>query len=330
MNIVVDLNRCQGYAQCAFVAPRVFTMHGEEALLYTPAVPDDQQSNVCFVPKPRVRCRRFSSARRRAPVHAEPRDGRIVIVGASLAGLRAAETLREEGFTGSLTLIGEEPHTPYDRPPLSKQVLLGTVPADKTGLPQRREVDAQWRLGVRATGLDPVGKQVLLADGEEVPFDRLLIATGTRARPWPDPAEAALDGVFTLRTVEDAGRLAERLACRAATGPGRRCRVHRLGDRLRLPGARSRGDGRRAGPGAAGRGARRHAGCARGEVAARPRRRSALRGDGHRAGGRRPAHRRPVLRRYEGRRRCRRGGPRRGPQHRVAGGVGDSPRAREG
>ncbi|MFI6768537.1 NAD(P)/FAD-dependent oxidoreductase [Streptomyces sp. NPDC050355] len=142
----------------------------------------------------------------------ELRDGRIVVVGASLTGLRAAETLRSEGFGGSLTLIGEEPQPPYDRPPLSKQVLLGRVPADRTGLPRRREIDAEWRLGVRATGVDPYGKRVLLADGAEVPFDRLLIATGTRARPWPDPAEAALDGVFTLRTSDEAGRLAERLA----------------------------------------------------------------------------------------------------------------------
>ncbi|MGA4877271.1 NAD(P)/FAD-dependent oxidoreductase [Streptomyces lydicamycinicus] len=141
----------------------------------------------------------------------EPRDGRIVIVGASLTGLRAAERLRAEGFTGSLTLVGEEPQPPYDRPPLSKQVLLGKVPAGHTGLPQRRALDARWKLGVRATGLDPVEKRVLLADGAEVPFDRLLIATGTRARPWPHPAEAALDGVFTLRTSDDARRLAERL-----------------------------------------------------------------------------------------------------------------------
>ncbi|GAA2592719.1 NAD(P)/FAD-dependent oxidoreductase [Streptomyces tubercidicus] len=141
----------------------------------------------------------------------EPCDGRIVIVGASLAGLRAAEQLRKEGFSGSLTLIGDEPQPPYDRPPLSKQVLLGMVSAGQTGLPQRGDLDAQWRLGVRAVGVDPIEKRVLLADGAEVPFDRLLIATGTRARPWPNPAEAALDGVFTLRTSDEARRLAERL-----------------------------------------------------------------------------------------------------------------------
>ncbi|MEU2587821.1 FAD-dependent oxidoreductase [Streptomyces avermitilis] len=140
------------------------------------------------------------------------KDGRIVIVGASLAGLRAAEALREEGFTGSLTVVGDEPHPPYDRPPLSKQVLLGQATADTTGLPMRQDPNADWRLGVRATGVDLLAKQVLLEDGESLPYDRLLITTGTRARPWPNPEEAALDGVFTLRTREDAGGLAQRLA----------------------------------------------------------------------------------------------------------------------
>ncbi|PSJ25245.1 FAD-dependent oxidoreductase [Streptosporangium nondiastaticum] len=145
------------------------------------------------------------------------RDGRIVIVGASLAGLRAAETLRDEGFEGELTLVGDEPRLPYDRPPLSKQVLLGKAGAEDCGLPGRRALDARWRLGVRATGLDPDAKSVVLADGERLPFDRLLIATGTRARPWPVPDEAALEGVFTVRTSEDAGRLAAALDA----GPGR-------------------------------------------------------------------------------------------------------------
>ena len=141
-------------------------------------------------------------------------NGRIVIVGASLAGLRAAETLREEGFTGSLTIIGDEPHEPYDRPALSKQVLSGWVRADHTELPRLREVDAQWRLGVAATGLDRATRQVRLADGEQVPYDRLLITTGTRARQWPNPTEAALEGVYTLRSRDDAARLQQALAAR--------------------------------------------------------------------------------------------------------------------
>ena len=141
-------------------------------------------------------------------------NGRIVIVGASLAGLRAAEALREEGFSGPLTIIGDEPFEPYDRPPLSKQVLKGWVPADHTQLPRLREVDAQWRLGVAATGLDRSTKQVRLAGGEQVPYDRLLIATGTRARQWPNPTEAALEGVYTLRSRDDAARLQQALAAR--------------------------------------------------------------------------------------------------------------------
>ncbi|WP_406859010.1 FAD-dependent oxidoreductase [Streptomyces sp. HUAS MG47] len=140
------------------------------------------------------------------------REGRIVVVGASLAGLRAAETLRAEGFEGSLTMIGDEPWEPYDRPPLSKQVLLGRAGADRTALPRVRAVDANWRLGVPATGLDMAARRVRLADGDEVPYDRLLIATGVRARPWPREDEAELDGVFVLRTREHGAALARRLA----------------------------------------------------------------------------------------------------------------------
>lgn len=141
-------------------------------------------------------------------------NGRIVIVGASLAGLRAAEALRDEGFRGDLTIIGEEPDEPYDRPPLSKQVLKGWVAADHTKLPRMRAVDAQWRLGVAASKLDRVNQLVRLADGSEVSGDRLLIATGVRARRWPNPDEAALRGVHTLRTSADAARLQAELAAR--------------------------------------------------------------------------------------------------------------------
>jgi NADPH-dependent 2,4-dienoyl-CoA reductase/sulfur reductase-like enzyme len=140
--------------------------------------------------------------------------GRIVIVGASLAGLRGAEGLRKAGFSGPLTIIGDEPHEPYDRPPLSKQVLKGWVPADHTKLPRLCAVDADWRLGVAATRLDRANRVVHLANGDEVPYDRLLIATGVRSRQWPHPAEAALDGVCTLRTSDDAARIQKHLAAK--------------------------------------------------------------------------------------------------------------------
>ncbi|MEU9033880.1 FAD-dependent oxidoreductase [Streptomyces sp. NPDC048352] len=140
------------------------------------------------------------------------REGRIVVVGASLAGLRAAETMREKGFAGSLTMIGDEPHEPYDRPPLSKQVLLGRTTPDRTLLPRTRDINAKWRLGVPATGLDMAAGRVRLADGDEVEYDRLLIATGVRARRWPNEEEAALEGVLTLRTRDDGLALERRLA----------------------------------------------------------------------------------------------------------------------
>ena len=139
-------------------------------------------------------------------------NGRIVIVGASLAGLRAAEALRKEGFRGHLTIIGDEPGEPYDRPPLSKQVLAGWVSADATKLPRMCDVDAEWRLGVAATGLDRVDGLVRLADGNVVEGDALLIATGVRSRKWPNPDEAALEGVYTLRTSTDAAALQAALA----------------------------------------------------------------------------------------------------------------------
>ena len=227
MKLVVGLNRCQGYAQCAFLAPSVFTMQGDgEALLYDPDPSDEQRERVlraaaaCPVQAivldrgPAENGDRAAAARRGGVDEELLRTGRIVIVGASLAGARAAGALRYEGFAGSLTVIGDEPHDPYDRPPLSKQVQEGWVRPGHTGLPRRQAIDADWRLGVAATGLDLAAKQVRLADGTSVGFDRLLIATGVRARPWPNPAGAALEGVFVLRTREDAEGLQRLLAAR--------------------------------------------------------------------------------------------------------------------
>jgi NADPH-dependent 2,4-dienoyl-CoA reductase/sulfur reductase-like enzyme len=141
--------------------------------------------------------------------------GRIVIVGASLAGLSAAKALRAHGFSGGLMLVGDEPHRPYDRPPLSKQVLRGDFGPDTT-LPQPADLDIAVRTGTAAAGLDRDGRAVILADGERLAYDRCLVATGTRARPWPNPAEAALAGVATLRTRADAERLRQRLRERPA------------------------------------------------------------------------------------------------------------------
>jgi NADPH-dependent 2,4-dienoyl-CoA reductase/sulfur reductase-like enzyme len=138
---------------------------------------------------------------------------RIVIVGASLAGLRAAQTLREEGFGGTLTIIGDEADPPYDRPPLSKQVLSGWIPADHTLLPHLTPAgDTRWMLGTPAARLDRDAAVVVLADGSRIPYDRVLIATGVRNRPWPDAEQSALTGVCGVRTRADAVNLARLLA----------------------------------------------------------------------------------------------------------------------
>jgi NADPH-dependent 2,4-dienoyl-CoA reductase/sulfur reductase-like enzyme len=138
---------------------------------------------------------------------------RITIVGASLAGLRAAETLRSRGYDGALTLVGDEPHRPYDRPPLSKQVLLGTWTPEQTFFRQKDGYDPlalDLRLGVRATSLDVGAKRVMLADGGWTDYDRLIIATGARVRTFP--GIAGRPGLVVLRTLDDALVLREELA----------------------------------------------------------------------------------------------------------------------
>ena len=137
---------------------------------------------------------------------------RIAIVGASLAGLRAAETLRARGFDGALTLIGDEPHRPYDRPPLSKQLLQGTVEPEQTFFRKKEGYDAlalEMRLGVRATALDLRDRRVTLDDGTFADYDRLIIATGARARTLP--GLASRPNVFVLRSLDDAVALRQEL-----------------------------------------------------------------------------------------------------------------------
>ena len=178
---------------------------------------------------------------------------RLVVVGASLAGLRAVEAARREGFTGSITLIGAEDHLPYDRPPLSKAVLHGEASVepfvDEAGF---AELDVELRLGTEAVGLDTGRKVVSIrssslgptrpadsgwssselasvsrpGDSEEIPYDGLVIATGARPRPWPDQwfrdasslgsSTSGPSGVYSLRTADDAE------AIRAALDAGAR------------------------------------------------------------------------------------------------------------
>jgi len=128
---------------------------------------------------------------------------RLVVVGASLAGLRAAQAARAAGFDGDLVVVGDEPHLPYTRPPLSKELLAGVQTPGDCAFPSQA-VEAEWRLGAPATGLDRAAKLVHLAGGEAVRYDRLIVATGCRARPWPGEA---LPGMHTLRNVDDALRL---------------------------------------------------------------------------------------------------------------------------
>jgi 3-phenylpropionate/trans-cinnamate dioxygenase ferredoxin reductase component len=142
---------------------------------------------------------------------------RLVVVGASLAGLRAAQAARAAGFDGALVVVGDEPHLPYTRPPLSKELLAGVQTPDDCAFPSQA-VDGDWRLGTPAIELDRAGKLVRLADGDAVPYDRLIVATGCRARPWPGEP---LPGMHTLRSVDDA------LALRAAFA--RRPRVAIIG-----------------------------------------------------------------------------------------------------
>jgi 3-phenylpropionate/trans-cinnamate dioxygenase ferredoxin reductase subunit len=138
---------------------------------------------------------------------------RIAVIGASLAGLRSAEALRQQGFVGELVLVGDEQHMPYDRPPLSKQVLTGAWQPEQTYFRKKEGYQAlalDMRLGVRATGLDLENRSVTLSDGTSVSYDGLIIATGARVRVLPNMRELA--GLHALRGLDDVRALRADLA----------------------------------------------------------------------------------------------------------------------
>ena len=137
----------------------------------------------------------------------------FVIVGASLAGAKAAETLRAEGFDGRLVLIGAEDERPYERPPLSKDYLRGEAGREKVyvhdeGFYAEQSIDL--RLGRTAVHLNTSAKELTLDDGERLRYDRLLLTTGAEPRRLRIPGNE-LDGVLYLRSVEDSDVLRERL-----------------------------------------------------------------------------------------------------------------------
>ena len=136
---------------------------------------------------------------------------RVVIVGASMGGLRAAEAVRKAGFRGEVVVFGEEPHMPYNRPPLSKTAL--GRPADLAFRIPRAAADVHWRLGTRVTHGDLTARTVTLADGSIVDWSGLVVASGLRPRTLDLPGPTA--GRHVIRTVEDVSRLREALVAGA-------------------------------------------------------------------------------------------------------------------
>lgn len=142
----------------------------------------------------------------------------ILIIGGGQAGAQAIDTLRREGYAGRLVLVGDEPHLPYQRPPLSKQYLAGELPADRLPFRHRPFYDGhrvELELGRAVLRIDRNARCAMLAGGAEVPYDRLLLCTGARARALTCPG-AELPGVHYLRGLDDAD------AIRAGLKPGAR------------------------------------------------------------------------------------------------------------
>lgn len=138
----------------------------------------------------------------------------VLIIGAAMGGLRAAESLRKAGYAGPLTLIGDEPHAPYNRPPLSKEVLEAEVTHEAVAFPARAEMaDVAWMLSARAASLDLAARTITTDDGTTHPWRAVVLATGLRPRRLPFPPQA---GRHVVRSLDDA------LALRAELTPGAR------------------------------------------------------------------------------------------------------------
>src|SRR5690349_3309475 len=143
-----------------------------------------------------------------------------VVVGASLAGAKAVEALRESGFEGRVVLVGDEGDRPYERPLLSKELLKGEKPREKAYVHDEgwyAEHDVELRLGTSATSVDREGKVVALSDGDHLPYDRLLLTTGSSPRRIDVPG-ADLDGIHYLRRVGESEALRDAFAGLGSSG----------------------------------------------------------------------------------------------------------------
>ena len=150
----------------------------------------------------------------------------FIVVGGGLAGAIAVQTLREEGFDGSITLLGQEPNAPYERPPLSKDYLQGKADRDSIFVhpePWYAEHGVDLSLGPAVTSLDPAARAVTTDAGAQLHYDKLLLATGSKPRRLQVPG-ADLEGVYYLRNVEDSERISRQL-----TGGIRATGEHRRG-----------------------------------------------------------------------------------------------------
>ena len=140
----------------------------------------------------------------------------LVVIGAGQAALTLAETLRRAGDKRSITLVGEEPHPPYQRPPLSKAYLSGKLAKERLWLKPRAwylDNDITLLTGCRVRGIDRQAHMILRDDRRALGYDTLVLATGSRPRPFPAPLGGGLRGVHTIRSMDDIDRLAPELAC---------------------------------------------------------------------------------------------------------------------
>ncbi|WP_329128727.1 FAD-dependent oxidoreductase [Streptomyces sp. NBC_01476] len=230
VRISVDNNRCHIYGICQQEAPEVFRISEGGSLHYTPGVP------AAYAAKTRQAARccpmqaiavsggqapggapsgQYTGRPLRSGSGARAGRRRIVVAGAGLAGLSAATRLRERGFEGELVLVGDEPHRPYSRPPLSKQFLTGALGAADLAFRADDTLDAHWLLDAPVTGLDPRERTLELRGGEKLPFDGLVIATGVDAKRLPE-APLFTDRIRTVRTLADAVAVRQAMAAAKA------------------------------------------------------------------------------------------------------------------